>query len=54
MSQCEKCMENAPYNFCCKYEYNQHEFCKGCEYHVSNYIKLCEENLNTNKEVTQK
>lgn len=43
MSQCKKCMEGAPYNFCCKYECGEHEFCRGCKYCVSDYIKLCEE-----------
>ena len=28
---CEKCMEDAPYEYCCKFECGEHEFCRGCQ-----------------------
>lgn len=27
---CQDCMEDAPYHFCCKKECGEHEFCRGC------------------------
>ena len=32
---CEKCMEDAPHDYCCKLECGEHEFCKGCESRAS-------------------
>ena len=28
---CIKCMEDAPYHFCCRDECGEHEFCRGCK-----------------------
>lgn len=28
---CEECMKDAPYDYCCKFECGEHEFCRGCQ-----------------------
>lgn len=28
---CKKCMEGAPYRWCCAKECGEHEFCRNCE-----------------------
>lgn len=31
-NKCKKCMDGAPYEFCCELECNEHEFCKNCTF----------------------
>ena len=31
ISECDECMKDAPYTFCCRMECGEHEFCRGCE-----------------------
>lgn len=39
--KCNECMYDAPYNFCCKQECNEHEFCKNCTAKCKHEIKKC-------------
>lgn len=35
INQCKDCMNDAPYNYCCRMECGQHEFCRGCDCEAS-------------------
>lgn len=49
MSNCKKCMESAPYPWCCGIECMEHEFCRGCNYENKFRIK-CKEESEAKKE----
>ncbi len=40
---CKKCMESAPYPFCCGFECMEHTFCVGCTYEHKFEIKCTKE-----------
>ena len=31
LKECEECMKDAPYEYCCKLECGEHEFCRRCQ-----------------------
>jgi hypothetical protein len=40
--RCERCMQDAPYEYCCKNYCGKHTWCEGCEAECKNGAHLCE------------
>ena len=40
--RCKNCMNDAPYEWCCKHHCGQYDFCEICEAYCREGIKLCE------------
>ena len=46
---CNECMFDAPYEYCCKVECNEHEFCRGCKAKCKEVIQKCKDEAVVNK-----
>lgn len=40
--RCKNCMNDAPYEFCCKHHCGERDYCEDCEAECRNDNKLCE------------
>ena len=40
---CNKCMQNAPFDYCCKLECGEHYFCENCNSSAKQIVFECPE-----------